>query len=353
MKGFHTVHQFTPAIATSDGVSQGVFYTQQLLRELGFFSIVYANHIDDALKGRVLHIDEYHPSANNVLFYHHAISHKHHELIMGFPDLRVLIYHNITPSHFFKDSPHLQEIVDCGRAQLRTALPHITASYADSRYNANELVSVGYSNPVVIPALVDMGRCLARAEKAGTNCLPSDVFNLLFVGRIVSNKNQHQLVNVLYSLQEIFGKDRVKLHLIGKVSEPEYMDFINAHISTLGLANMVNIVGLASDELLYDYMCCADLFLGLSEHEGFCMPVLESICCGLPVLAYKAGGIETTLGYAGLLSCKASNAIAQIVAGYIKDPAKLETLRQSQQKHLQQFSGAHLKQQLREFLNGL
>ena len=350
MNRIYHVHQFTPSVAAGDGVSQGLFYTQQLLRELGYVSTIYANHIDDALKGRVLHIDEYQASAHNILLYHHSIGHEHHDLIMGFPDHRVLVYHNITPSHFFKNVPHLKQACDQGREQLAHALPYIEASYADSDYNADELISLGYREPQVIPILVDVDQCLSRAEHASRSAFDKEHFNILFVGRIVSNKNQHQLVDVLYSIKQQETAKPVKLYLAGGVSEPDYMDFVNAHINALGLEDSVEVLGKVPDAELYDCMCSADLFLCLSEHEGFCMPILESICCGAPVLAYQAGGIATTLGEAGLLTYKASSTIADTICDYIKHPEKLTELHRAQFAHLQQFRRENLMDKLQKVL---
>ena len=89
-KNYTAIHQFTPSITLGDGVSAALFFTQKILKDLGFESEIFANHIDSRLHDKIKHIDDYKPSKNQLLLYHHSIGHKHHDTIMSFEDKKIL-----------------------------------------------------------------------------------------------------------------------------------------------------------------------------------------------------------------------------------------------------------------------
>lgn len=340
------VHQFTPAISGGDGVSQGVLFTQQLLISLGYHSNIYANHIDEQLQVEIKHIDEYQESADHVLIYHFSIGHIHHDKIMAFQDQKILAYHNITPAHFFSAQAHLKEACEEGRRQLKDAQRYMRASYSDSDYNDNELLSLGYINSQTLPLLVNIEDIDRKSHLAAIDPFEQDVFNIVFIGRIVSNKCQHQLVDTLFELHQLMPTRNVKLHLIGSVSEPEYMAFVESYIHSLGLSRSITIHGKVSDDDLTSMLHFSDLFLSLSEHEGFCMPALEAICHDVPVLAYDCGGISSVVKKETLLQYKAPQSVAKEIDRYIKSPQLLEALAQRQRGDLAKFDKALLRRSL-------
>lgn len=340
------VHQFTPAISCGDGVSQGVLFTQQLLRSLGYDSNIYANHIDDQLEVEIKHIDEYQTRGDQVLIYHFSIGHMHHDKIMAFQDQKILAYHNITPAHFFSAQAHLKEACEQGRRQLKDAQRYVQASYSDSDYNDRELLSLGYLNSRVLPLLVNIEDIEQKSSAATTNPFEQAAFNIVFIGRIVSNKCQHQLVDTLFELQQMAPTHDVKLHLIGSVSEPEYMAFVESYIHSLGLDCSIIVHGKVGDDELTNLLHFSDLFLSLSEHEGFCMPALEAICHDLPVLAYDCGGISSVVKKETLLQYKAPQRVAQEIDRYLKSPQLLIALAKRQRNDLAKFDKALLKRSL-------
>lgn len=347
------VHQFTPAISRGDGVSQGVLFTQQLLLSLGYDSSIYANHIDDQLQVEIKHIDEYQESADQVLIYHFSIGHIHHDEIMAFQDQKILAYHNITPAHFFSAQAHLKEACEQGRRQLQDAQRYMQASYSDSHYNDDELLSLGYINSRVLPLLVNIEEIEKKSSLATVNPFEKTVFNMVFIGRIVSNKCQHQLVDTLFELQQMMPTRDVKLHLIGSVSEPEYMAFVESYIHSLGLDRSITVHGKVGDEELTNLLHFSDLFLSLSEHEGFCMPALEAICHDVPVLAYDCGGISSVVKKETLLQYKAPQSVAQEINKYLKAPQLLKDLAKRQHADLAKFDTSLLKHSLSQVVESV
>jgi glycosyltransferase involved in cell wall biosynthesis len=340
------VNQFTPAIAIGDGVSKGLIFTQQLLISLGYCSNIYANHIENDLLEKVIHIDEYEEHHNNILIYHLSIGHEHHQRIMEYSDKKILAYHNITPPHFFNTQPHLKSACEQGREQLVDACQYMLASYSDSPYNNKELLSLNYVSPQVLPLLVNIEDVSRESEERRPSPFSTNSFNIIFVGRIVSNKCQHQLIDTLLQLKILAPIKPVRLHLIGSISEPEYREFIDKYIRNLDLSEEVIVHGKVFNEKLSAMYQHADLFLSLSEHEGFCMPALEAICNKLPVLAYNCGGISSVVKKKTLLQYKSADKVAKKIEEYISNPHKLKALNEEQKSYLSIFERNTLASQL-------
>ena len=347
------INQYTPNIAYADSISNSMLYIQKMLREMGFSSNIYmgATYTDLNFKHNLYHIDEYEEDEQNLLIYHFSIKDPHHKKIMGFKDKKVLIYHNITPSHFFKKEPHLQELCDIGREQLKNASSYFIASLADSSYNAKELYAYGYKNVKVLTLLVDMQK--QESTKATQNIIQkyANSYNILFVGRVVQNKCQHQLVELLYMLKN--RVENVKLFLVGGVSQAPYFEYIKTYVKNLSLQDDVIITNKVSDEDLKAYYEAADLYISLSEHEGFGMPLIEAMKYDIPTLAYDAGGVSSTIPSIGLLEKKSANFVMQKVEEILNNPYKRVELIKAQKEHLQQFSHEHLFYSFSAFLNEL
>ena len=292
-------------------------------------------------------METYQPSPHQTLICHHSVGYEDHSRLMSLPDRKILAYHNITPPHFFHHNPDLQQVCELGRLQLQDARRFVIGSYADSNYNASELAWYGYTAPKVLPLLIGIPTPLLI--EAPQN---HDVFTILFVGRIVSNKCQHQLVDTLFWLSSQAAPLPLRLLLVGGVSDQAYYEFLQRHVSALGLNDVVTITNKVSDEVLIHYYQQADMFLSLSEHEGFGIPLVESVMRGLPVLAYDTGGVRTSLGDVGLLTGKAPDQVGQRILELVRDPDARQTLRLQQQKHLVTLQHDRLASQFVHALQG-
>ncbi|MDD5399885.1 MAG: glycosyltransferase [Sulfurimonas sp.] len=347
-----SIHQFTPSIADGDGVSGGVLWTADILRGFGFNSLVYANHIDPKLKDKVLHIDSYVPSPDNVLIYHHSIGHEHHEQILAFADKKILCYHNITPSHFFNNSPHLQQACDLGRKQLASSAKAFVASYADSEYNAKELHAFGYQNPKPIPLLVDITKKnLIRPNETIIKNY-SKTFTILFVGRIVSNKSQEMLIETIYYLKKLLSL-KLKLILVGSTSEQAYFDYLKKLVVSLKLEDSVLFAGKVSQEDLAAYYSAADIYLSLSDHEGFSIPIIEALSYDTLTIAYSTCALPDTLGEQGTIDFKSPDLVAKYIYDIINDPSLRANILKRQKRHFLKFHQDNLKKNFADFLTAV
>jgi len=342
------IHQFTPWVALGDGVTQGVFYFQELLLELGFDSVIYARHIDAALQDKVSSIDQYQHSSDHGLLYHYSILDDDAEKIMAFDDYKVIVYHNITPAHFFPEKSFLRHICHQARIQLRELKMYFEAALADSAYSAQELVACGYPTPVVLPILVKPLAVHAAPDQSILQA-HQDFYTILYVGRIVPNKCQHQLVETIYALN-LKGIKNVHLILVGGISDPDYAGFLKQRIVLLGLENRVHITGKVDESALNSYYRAADLYLSLSDHEGFGMPLIEAMQNHIPLLAYATTACAELIAPESRLQYKNPAAVADAIASLMQSPATRRTILAQQKRVLHRFSAKASRLKLHDWL---
>jgi len=354
MRNIRAIHQFTPTVASGDSVSNALLFVQRMLKSLGVASEIYIcdKFVDRTFCHPVEQIASYTPSEGDLLFYHHSIGHRCHAQIMQLPIPKIMVYHNITPSHFFSGAPHIQEACDLGRRQLAEAATAVIAAIADSAYNAKELKALHYDSPVVLPLLLDPFEAKTEAYTEEIPLRYEATFNLLFVGRVVQNKAQHLLIDVVEALSRK-GYEDITLFIVGGVSQPDYFEFLQQYAIELGLAPRIIITNKVSDEALAGYYRAADCYLSLSEHEGFGIPLIEAMRYDIPVLAYDSGAIASTVIPGALLQGKSPLLVAERVIALKTDAARRRVHRMAQRRHLERFRYANLKKELIGFLEGL
>ena len=332
MKYNFAIHQFTKMCVYGDGITKGILLTQKILSELGFESKIYtlAYYVDIKLKTDICHIDEYIENSDNVLLFHASIGDDEQEKIFHFLDRKILVYHNITPSHFF-DGKAYQERCDLGRLQFEKYKDCFLGAYADSAYNARELKSFGYQSVEVLPLLVDLKPTVNNINSNSILTTYHDSFNILFVGRVIQNKCQHELINVMYELK-IRKIKNIKLFIVGGNHYTEYFQFLFKYKKALGLDDDIIITDKVSEDDLSAYYKVANVYVSLSEHEGFGMPLLEAILNDVPVLAYDTSAISSTIGNFGLLHYKSIDYVVEKILKIKDDLAYREEVLNGQKK---------------------
>lgn len=351
MKKYHfSIHQFTRMCVYGDGITKGILLTQKILSELGFESKIYIliNHIDIRLKTDIYHLDEYIENPKNVLLFHASIGDHEQEKIFHFLDRKILVYHNITPSHFF-DGKAYQERCDLGRMQFEKYRDCFVGAYADSEYNARELRSFGYKHVEVLPLLVDLKPTVNETHPNSILEAYKDSFNILFVGRVIQNKCQHELINVLYELKSR-NITNIKLFLVGGNHYTEYFQFLFKYRDALGLNEDIIITDKVTEDDLAAYYKVSDVYVSLSEHEGFGMPLLEAILNDVPVLAYDTSAISSTIGNCGLLHYKSTDYVVENILKIKENQAYREEILNGQKDHLKEFEYDRLKKRFYNYL---
>jgi glycosyltransferase involved in cell wall biosynthesis len=217
---------------------------------------------------------------------------------------KLLNYHNITPAPLLDGwEPAVGHEVSLGRSQVTRVASECRLAIADSAFNEEELVDVGFPHTAVAPLLIDM-TAAAEPDPALSHRL-ADLKSgggpdFLFVGKVSPHKAQHDLVKMLAVYRRLYD-GAARLHLVGTPLGRTYGPALSAFIAELGLSNAVSITGSVSPQELESYYRGADVFVCASEHEGFCVPLVEAMGHGLPIVAYATTAVPETVAGAGLL----------------------------------------------------
>jgi glycosyltransferase involved in cell wall biosynthesis len=235
------------------------------------------------------------------LIYHHSIGSEITEYAIAHPGSKCLIYHNITPAEFFQDyRPEFAKILERGRTELNQLAKHFSISVGVSAYNAAELSASGFQEPGVLPLAVDPQKWDIPVDSSLMQQLQDGKSNLLFVGRIAPNKCHHHLLEAFSHYLTMEQEARLILAGWNDSKDPYYCHLVNT-IQKLNLTGYVLLPGQVNDAQLLAFYRTAHLFWSMSEHEGFCVPLVESMWFDIPVLAYKSSAVPETLGKAGIL----------------------------------------------------
>ena len=353
------LHQFVPTFDPG-AVGSHIVEIQRALREAGWDSEVFSEHTKPPYDGRARTYTDYGASypagADDIVLYHAAIGSTVAEWLMSEHRRKLVVdYHNITPPAWFDGwEPPLAYGLGWGRSQLRRLSRRSRYGLADSQYNASELDRIGFRGTAVLPILVppdslagtpDPGLLARLGGRRGTRWV--------FVGRVAPNKRQHLIVAALAFYRRVFDPD-ASLTLVGGASADSYADAIRRYAGDLGIADAVTMTGSVSDAERNAYYAAADVFVCLSAHEGFCVPLLEAWQHRVPVVAFAAAAVPETLGDGGLLLRTADAAtVATAVARVREDAGLADGLRDAGTRRLGDFALDRTRGRLLELADAL
>jgi glycosyltransferase involved in cell wall biosynthesis len=295
------VHQLLPNLSYGDAISNQAVFACELLRALGYRSNIFVRHFDEAMEDYATPIGDSAIGARDALLYHHSVGTDLTAVAVRHPGPKALLYHNITPAHFFErwDKP-FAELLASGRKELSDLARAFPLSAGDSRYNAAELLDAGFRDPRVVPIVVEPSRWAASADPRWMRDLQDGRTNILFVGRVAPNKCQHDLLQAF--AEYLHFDSTARLVIAGYWPEGDrYVAFLQAMARRLGLGSRVLWTGTCTETQLQACYRTAHLFVSMSEHEGFCAPLVEAMWFDVPVLAYRSTAVPETLANAGLL----------------------------------------------------
>ncbi|HWD25475.1 MAG TPA: glycosyltransferase [Acidimicrobiales bacterium] len=295
--------QVIPAIIEHDAVSNHTFEAQRLLREMGFHSEIFASIIGPGTIGRVRPIDELVDGGpEHWLLYQCSIGSPVADRFGAHSGPKVLDYHNITPAELVERwIPPLGAESRLGRAQLSKLATKVDGSFADSAFNADELTAFGFADPTVVPVLIEAANHEIEPSPAALERLGRTTGSKwLFVGQVAPHKAQHDIVTAFAAYRALFDPT-AQLWLVGREMGHGYRSAIERYLKSLGILDAVEMPGSVPAEVLAAYFDAADLFVCLSDHEGFCAPIVEAMARGLPVVGYAVAAVPSTVGGAGVL----------------------------------------------------
>ena len=349
------LHQVANTLLPGDATSDAVLLMRRWLREFGFESEIYTLFSHDDLNDEVLPFAIEELENEPLILFHHTMGSVALDELAQKQVPLILQYHNITPPRFYGETPDEIRVVQdliLGRQQLNLLTPLTKLALCDSPYSLVELQSVGFDRTGVLPIVLDESNYhLPIDERLFRECRAEGPL-LLFVGRVAPNKRQEDLIQLLHYYRRI--EPGARLVLVGNTTEQVYYHWLKEYAKELGLENAVLFTNFVTQQELLTYYKAADLFVSMSEHEGFGKPLIESMYLELPVMAYASTAVPSTLGGSGVLfKHKQYEPLAELADMIIKDPHLRQSLILKQTKRVQSFLEPTVRRQFQEYLTAL
>jgi len=298
------IHQFVPMLHVGDAVGRHATALQGLLRDRGIESEIYVELEDPETSGRTRRAAAYPEQASpgDLLVYQLATASDLAGWLASRPEPLVVNYHNITPPELFApwDDGLARHQVKA-RFELQALASRASLAVAVSEYNRAELVDACFSATAVVPPIVELPAPApprfawvdhSRPRRRGARWLS--------VGRLAPNKAVEDTLAALLAYRLLHDPD-AELVVVGKAAMPSYSAALHGYAADLSLAGAVRFAGKVDDQALAAAYAAADVLVVSSEHEGYCLPVVEAMAAGLPVVAYREGALHEVLGEAGVL----------------------------------------------------
>lgn len=329
-----------------DGVSNDILAQQKMFRAMGYMCDIYSAISDERVKDKRNDLAKLNCMPEDLLIHHYSGYDKGMDTIKKQPCKKVLVYHNITPPEFVRGEVKLH--CQMGLEQIATLGGLYDAVVGVSQFNVDCLKELGVAEDgEVLPIPVEFnGGGIDRhvhAVKRGAR--------FLFVGRYVPNKKLEDIIHA-FAYYHDYLDGAAKLRLVGNPNVmQDYTDALYRLVENLDCRDSIEFTGKVSDEQLKQFYVDSDLFLCMSEHEGFCIPLLEAMWHQLPVFAFDAGAVRETMGNAGVVFAdKTPAVVAELIAAVMKDVELLKTILQRQNRRVSDFSMEKVQRRLVELL---
>ena len=335
------INQWVPAAHRGDAVGDSARAMRDLLRSQGHASDLYALTMDDDLIGEVKPFNG-EARQGDITVLHFAVPSPMTEALASLPRGRVLQYHNVTPARFFAPyDPDIFHIASLGRVELASLVGSVDLALGVSEYNRIELEELGFEHTGLLPLIVDTDRVTRPVRLPALEAVldEEDLANILFVGRIAPNKRLEDHIRLAEAYKRYVGRE-YRFIFVGKTDVvPHYYASIRDMMLQYDMpAERFLFVGRVSDAELAVYYRCASAYVSLSEHEGFCAPLVEAMAAGVPILAYDAAAVPETLGGAGVcFAPKDLEYAAELLGMLVYDDALRQQVIAGQRQRLADF----------------
>ena len=290
------------ALDVGDAVSTITLRNAELLRQMHAGGTILSQYHHPDLAGKSRPVDHFDIESNSALIFHYWNFSYMESFVRSSPGPKAIHFHNITPPEFFSPGSPGYEATTRGYEQLPAMLNLFDLLIGDLTYNL-ETCKPYLDAPrpgIVVPPVIEADEVRAKPyDKLLLDQLKQQAgLKILFVGRIVRNKRQDRLIELLEALCSS-KTEKAWLYLVGgDQGDPHYRAEMEALRARSPEKDRIIFTGKVSDTALYSYFRAADVFVSASEHEGFGVPLIEAMALDIPVLAYAAGAVQDTLGQA-------------------------------------------------------
>ena len=316
------VHQVLATLGYGDAIGHEVLGIQRVLQGAGYESEIFVETADRRLESLTTDYREMVGAIapEDVLVHHFSIGSRASRTAYALPGRMALVYHNITPPEYFLGI-HKDLVTLCfrGRRELTAYIPRCEIALGDSEYNRQELADLGFHATGVLPVVPDFTHLDVEPNTMTAGTFDDGWTNIMFVGRVIPNKKFEDVIRAFH-VYRTRHNPRSRLLLVGSYGGFEkYLAMLHALVARLGTPD-VHFLGQVSNEELTALYDVADLFLCASEHEGFCVPLVESFYKQVPVLAYAATAVPATMDGGGVLYHKKDPfEVARLMAAVLDD----------------------------------
>lgn len=302
------VVQVVGSLYFGDAVGNDVLAIQRALKEAGYVTGIFSSAIDKRLpEHTAFHLEQVPKlSEDDIVIYHFGSADRSFELIRDLQCKKILRYHNVTPPEFFAGfDKNSERSTTNGLKQIAAMKDFFDYGMVDSEFNKQDLVRMGHSYPIdVVPILISFEDYKRKPSEAVIEKYGKDDYqNIVFVGRIVPNKKDDDLIRCFADYKRTY-QAKSRLILVGNYAgQDTYYNKLQDVMKEEELQDGKDVIltGHISFADILAYYSVADLFLCLSEHEGFCVPLIEAMFFEKPILAYDMAAVPQTLGDAGML----------------------------------------------------
>ena len=299
------LHQFSAGFSKGDAISNEARVLRALFRSWGADSEIFSElkNVTKDLRKDALDYSAApaRVQPDDVVILHLSIGSPLNAAFAHLKCRKVILYHNITPPDYFR---FIQEEIAAhlraGFEQVRALARVADLNLAVSRFNAQELMLLGYREVQVMPMMLERGQWEGPADRRLLGRFNDGRTNILFVGRGAPNKRIEDLLNTLYYVQRYVDPEARLIHVGSFGGLERYHAILQARAYELKL-DRVEWLGSITMEGLRACYQTATVFLCMSEHEGFCIPLMEAMARGVPVVAFGAAAVPETMDGAGVL----------------------------------------------------
>lgn len=339
-----TVHQYHFRASAGEAITQHMLLIQQALAEVGVSGKIFSTEIKNLPQGRVHQWSLDSAWDCDLLLIHHSQANPELKSLSRLEIPKALVYHSQPPEFFYVHDRDMFRNLIQGKKQLSFWNRQNIPAFAVSQFGVSELKKLGFSKPEILPLMHLEPQTAALGETD-----PDEPKHLLFVGKLMPHKRQAQLIETFFYLKNEFPKGS-QLHLVG-TGDPLYTKYLKLLIRQLGLSSLVTLTGKLTEAELKNYYSFADAFICVSDHEGFCLPVVEAMQQQVPVFYRPHSGIQATMGSAGveLLSSRPLDHAA-IIASVLKYPEAIQQILKNQNRRLKELARFQNKKKTQEMI---
>lgn len=347
------VIQLVPALHYGDAVGNDTLALQQTLRQAGYQTQIYAQQIAPRCAQFAKPLSQLSGvSHEDVAIYHMATGAEMTYTFAKLPCKKILVYHNMTPPKFFAPyNPTVAQIVQEGLEQVQYLAGHVDYCLAVSPFNQQDLIDMGYTCPIdVLPILIPFEDYAREPNAQVMERFGDGRTNFVFTGRVAPNK-KHEDIIAAFDCYKRQCDASARLFLVGSFqAEDLYFQRLQQYVAALETQDVVFTGHIGFDEILAYYRI-ADCLVCMSEHEGFCVPLVEAMYFDVPIIAYASTAIPSTLQGCGLMvEDKDPLLVAKLMERIVHDQALRQTVLQAQRERLKDFSHDKIERQFLAYL---